>query len=240
MAREMSMSTSNQSKEHNVYSSLRVTRRCGLWPMALCLVLGATSSVYGWGVAVKGGAQRLESPLTFEKTTRARFEVEVSTGDVISDCLELALSVGGSSLGSVEDTFTTVGPGYVIDETLEDKLRLYDGRLAARVYPWGGAGGRDPFQLIPYVGGGVGYFHMETHWKDTYVETGAGYVYIEEDDGRDKLAHGFFPFLTAGVNVPINSMSELTFEFQFDFEKKDAGWDLGGPIFMLGLRFRSR
>jgi hypothetical protein len=240
MAREMSISTSNQSKQFNTHSSLRVARRCGLWPMALCLVLGATSSVYGWGVAVKGGWQRLESPLSFEKTTRGRFDVEISTGDAISDCLELALSLGGSSLGSVEDTFTTVGAGFVIDETMEDKLRLYDGRLAARLYPLGGAGGRDPFQLIPYVGAGVGYFHMETHWEDTYVETGAGYVYIEEDDGRDRLAHGFFPFVTAGVNVPINSMSELLFEFQFDFEKKDAGWDLGGPIFMLGLRFRSR
>ena len=81
---------------------------------------------------------------------------------------------------------------------------------------------------------------METQWEDTYVETGASYVYIEEDKGRDRLARGFFPFISAGVNLPINSMSELLFEFQFDFEKKDAGWDLGGPIFLLGLRFRSR
>ena len=78
-----------------------------------------------------------------------------------------------------------------------------------------------------------------THQDQPFI-TPLTYVYIEEDEGRDRLAHGFFPFLTAGVNVPLNAMSELLFEFQFDFEKKDAGWDLGGPIFMLGLRFRSR
>jgi len=205
--------------------------------MALCL-LGATSSAYGWGLAVKGGAQRLESPLSFEKTTRARFEIEASTGDVISDYLELALSFGGSSLGSVEDTYTAVGSGYVIDETFEDKIRLYDGRLAARLYPLGGAGGRDPFQLIPFVGGGIGYFHMEDKWEYTYVETGANYVYIEEDKGRDRLARGFFPFISAGVNLPINSMSEITFEFQYDLNKEDAGWDLSGPIYLLGWRVR--
>ena len=219
--------------------SLRVARRCGLWFMAVCL-LGATSNAYAWGVAVKGGFQRLESPISFEKTERARFEAEVSSGDFFSDYLELAFSVGGSSLGSVEDTFTTVGPTYVIDETFEDSVYLFDGRLTARVYPWGGAGGRDPFQIIPYVGGGVGYFHMETRWEDTYVETGPTYVYIEEHDGTDRLANGFFPFLTAGVNVPLNAMSELLFEFQFDFEKEDAGWDLGGPTFLLGCRFRTR
>jgi hypothetical protein len=237
MIREMYAPTSDQVESSGRHSSLRVARRCGLWLVAFCL-LGATSSAYGWALAVKGGAQRLESPLTFEKTTRARFELEVSTGDVISDYLELALSFGGSSLGSVKDTFTTYGPGYVIDETMEDRIRLYDGRLAARVYPLGGAGGRDPFQLIPFVGGGIGYFHMEDSWKDTYVETGASYVYIEEDKGRDRLARGFFPFISAGVNLPINSMSEITFEFQYDLNKKDAGWDLGGPIYLLGWRVR--
>ncbi len=238
MAREMYASTSDQAGESDAHPRLRVARRCGLWLMALCL-LGATSSAYGWGLAVKGGAQRLESPLTFEKTTRARFEFEISTGDAVSDHLEVALSVGGSALGSVEDTFTTYGPGYVIDETMNDKIRLYDGRLTARLYPLGGAGGRDPFQLIPFVGAGFGYFHMEDSWKDSYVETGATYVYTEEDKGKDRLARGFFPFVTAGVNLPINSMSELTFEFQFDLNKKDAGWDLGGPIFLLGWRIRS-
>jgi hypothetical protein len=40
------------------------------------------------------------------------------------------------------------------------------------------------------------------------------------------------------VNLPINSMSEITFEFQYDLNKKDAGWDLGGPIYLLGWRVR--
>jgi hypothetical protein len=205
--------------------------------MALCL-MGATSNAYAWGIAAKGGFQRLDSSQPLDKTTPARFEVEISTGDAICDHLELALSFGGSSLGTTKYEYPD--PVFIGDRIEEFEDRLYDGRLTARLYPFGGAGGRDPFQLIPFVGAGVGYFHLETEWTDTYVEAIPGGTYIEEESDTERLARGFFPFVTAGVNLAVTEMAELLFEFQYDFEKRDKGWDLDGPIFFLGLRIRSR
>ena len=51
------------------------------------------------------------------------------------------------------------------------------------------------------------------------IEAGVDHIYTEEYRGRDKLAHDFFTFLTAGVNTPINSVSELSFEFQYEFSQ---------------------
>ena len=86
---------------------------------------------------------------------------------------------------------------------------------------------------------------MIDHWEDTHTETevdafGPGFDYIitDVDEGSETWAKGFFPFLTAGVNVAVTSQLDLLMEFQYDFNKKNAGLDFSGPIWTLGLRVR--
>jgi len=47
-----------------------------------------------------------------------------------------------------------------------------------------------------------------------------------------------FPFVTAGLMVPIASNLELQFEVQYHYDKQDAGFDFGGPVYMFGCLFR--
>jgi hypothetical protein len=40
------------------------------------------------------------------------------------------------------------------------------------------------------------------------------------------------------VTFPVGSNGEIMFEFQYDFEKEDKGFDFSGPIYLFGARFR--
>lgn len=194
----------------------------------------------GPGIGFKVGVQTLEDPVDLDKTTRTRFELELSTARFYDDHFDLAFTVGGSSLGSFTTAYSDVVDSTFIDETYVDDLSLVDIRLATRFYPLG-----DASEIRPYVGAGVGYFWFLDRWDYTYAETfedplypGDYYTYVEKDDGTDTAARGFFPFLMAGVTIPIGDSGELMFDFQYDFDKKDSGFDFGGPIYMIGARFR--
>jgi outer membrane protein W len=194
----------------------------------------------GPGLGFKVGVQTLESPLDLDKTTRARYELELSSARFFDDHFDLAFTVGGSSLGSFDTYYSDEVDGVFIDEIYDDDLSLIDIRLAARFYPLG-----DASTIRPYVGGGIGYFWFLDQWDYEYAETvedpffpGVYDTFIEKSDGVDTAAKGFFPFLTAGVTIPIGDQGELLFDFQYDFEKEDNGYDFGGPIYMIGARFR--
>jgi outer membrane protein W len=194
----------------------------------------------GPGIGFKVGAQTLEDPVDLDDTTRFRAEVELSSPLFFDNHFDVALTLGGSSLGSFETEYADVVDDVTIAETYDDDLSIFDVRLAARFYPLG-----DASEIRPYVGAGVGYFWFFDQWEREYTEIypvpelpGVYDVYTEEDEDTDTAAEGFFPFLAAGVAIPIGDQFELLLDFQYDFEKKDSGFDFGGPIYMIGGRFR--
>jgi hypothetical protein len=226
----------------NDHAACNNHHRIAIWP-ALILLCGAATCAAGGsgpGFGVKVGAQTIDSPIDLDKTTRARYELEVASPRFGGGFFDLALTFGGSSLGSFSDQYVDVDDGVLIEEYFTDDLSLLDLRLVARLYPFGDSG-----PLQPYVGAGIGYFWFLDSWEYEYSETfedpyvpGVFYTFTDSEDGRDTLAKGFFPFVTAGLMVPIGSNFELQFEFQYDFDKEDSGFDLGGPVYMFGCRLR--
>ena len=215
--------------------------RIGICP-AIILLVWATCAAGGSGpgVGIKVGAQTVESPIDLEKTTRARYELEVSSARCCNGHFDFALTFGGSSLGSFTDEYTGWDDGVYIEDTFTDDLYLLDLRLAARLYPFGNYNG-----IQPYVGAGIGYFWFRDSWEDEYSDTvedpdfpGVFYTFTDSEEGTDTIAKGFFAFVAAGLVVPIGSNFELLFELQYDFDKQDSGFDFGGPAYMFGCRFR--
>jgi hypothetical protein len=215
--------------------------KIGVCPILLLLGWAAVCfGASGPGIGFKVGVQTVEDPINLDSTTRARYELEIASPLLYDDHVDLAFAFGGSSIGTVSDQYAYVVDDVLIEESYTDHLVLFDIRLAARLYPLG-----DRSDIRPYVGAGIGYFWFLDYWEDEYSETfedpldpGTFYTYTEEYDGTETLAQGFFPFVTAGVTLPIGSNGELLFEFQYDFAKEDSGIDLGGPIYMIGARFR--
>ncbi len=194
----------------------------------------------GPGIGLKIGAQTIDDPITLDKTTRARFELEVSSPVMLDDHFDLAFTLGGSSLGSLDDYYSEEVEGTLIEEFYTDHLSVLDVRLAARLYPFG-----YDKDIRPYVGAGIGYFWFLDRWEYEYAETfedphfpGTFITLIDDDEGTDTMAHGFFPFVLAGVAVALGSNAELMFEFQYDIDKEESGFDLSGPIYMFGARIR--
>jgi hypothetical protein len=197
---------------------------------------GVCAAENGPGLGIKVGGQTLTSPLTDEKTTRPRLEVEICSSRLLNDQVDVAFTFGFSSLGSLSTGETSVEDDLIIDAWSKDNLRLYDIRLAARYYPLG-SGRR---ALMPYLGAGLGYFRFDDDWRDTVTVTDplSEESVTEVTDGRTNLADGIFPFFLAGVNVPLGDRAELLLEIQYDVNKRDGGYDLSGPIYMIGGRFR--
>lgn len=194
----------------------------------------------GPGIGIKIGAQTLEDPIDLEKTTRARLELEISSPLLCNDYLDLAFTIGGSSLGSIHDDYSDIDDGVLIDESYVDDLGMFDLRLAARLYPFG-----YDRSLRPYLGAGLGYFWFFDRWEYEYATTfedpffpGTFHTVIDKEEGTDTLAEGLFPFVIAGLAVSVTDNMELLFEFQYDINKEDSGIDLSGPIYMFGGRIR--
>ena len=216
-----------------------LTARICLIGLVLAGAAGSAAAS-GPGLAFKTGVQTLDDPFDGDEITRTRFEIELSTAKFLDDHADLALAFGGSSLGSFSETYIEYEDDVLMEDTYKDDLTVLDVRLAARLYPLG-----DNSEIQPYVGAGVGYFWLHDNWKETYTDTledplypGEYYTVTDEYEGTETPADGFFSFITAGLTVPIGSQGELIFEFQYDIEKEDDGFDLGGPIFTIGGRFR--
>lgn len=213
-----------------------------IFSSAILLFLTAeyTAGKTGPGIGFKIGAQTLDSPVDFEKTTKARFELEISSPRFCNDHMDIALTFGGSSLGALRDEYAGYDGDVWVEEWYTDRYSIFDVGLAARLYPFGDSSG-----IQPYVGAGIGYYWLRDAWEfeyaDTYEDPLIPDVFftttgLEED--TDTVSEGFFPFVTAGLNVPINSNFDLLFEVQFHYDKEDAGLDLGGPVYMFGARYR--
>ncbi len=218
-------------------------RGIALATASLLLVLGATplcTGASGPGIGIKAGLQVLDDPIDLDKTARARVDLEVSSPLLWDEHVDFAFTVGGSYLGSQSETYTDFVDNTYIDDLYTDRLWLFDIRLAARLYPLG-----DSSRIRPYVGAGIGYFWFRDNWENEYSDTyedpiGSGYFVTDfrRDEGSTTLASGFFPFFLAGLTFPIGDNVELMAEIQYDLDKKDEGFDLSGPIYMFGARFR--
>ncbi len=210
---------------------------------ALLLALGWTAvctAASGPGIGIKVGAQTITDPVDLDKTTRARLELEIASPLLWDEHVDFALGFGGSYLGSHTEQYTDTVDGTYIDDLYTDRLSLFDIRLAARLYPLG-----DNSRIRPYIGAGIGYFWFRDYWENEYSDTfedpyfpGRYETVYDHAEGDVTLAQGFFPFALAGITLPLGSHAEIMFEFQYDFDKKDEGFDLGGPIYMFGARFR--
>ena len=232
--------------EHITPSTSRNAVRSHLVKAVLCSLAAslawatACAGESGLGIGLKIGAQTLKDPIDLEQTTWARLELEISSPLFADDHIDLAFTIGGSSLGSLHDDYVDVNDGVLIEEYYDDDFFLFDMRLAARLYPFG-----YDRRLRPYIGAGIGYFWFLDRWEYEYAETfedpdypGTYHMFVDRDGATDTVAHGVFPFALAGLAVAVGDHSELMFELQYDFQKKDAGIDLSGPIYMFGGRIR--
>lgn len=249
MAQIKSIDRWGQKPSRNLTQSFSIERvvlanRCGIRIcsaiMLLCWATTCFAGGSGPGIGIKVGAQTIDSPSDFDKTTQARFELEFASPRFGNDYFGLALTLGGSSLGSYHDEYAGFDDDVLIEEFYTDRYSLFDIRLAGRLYPLGDNG-----WLQPYIGAGIGYFWFLDSWEYEYHETyedpyvpGVFYTYTESEEGTDTLAHGFFPFVTAGLMVPIDSNFELQFEVQYHYKKQNSGFDFGGPVYMFGCLFR--
>jgi hypothetical protein len=212
--------------------------RLSLWLFLALLLVPVPVQAWenGPSLGLKAGVQRLTSPVTRDKTTRARLELELASPRLLDGILDVSAAFGFSPLGSVSDGSSDIEEGLVVDRWYADELRLFDARVAARLYPLG----RAHSAVAPYVGGGLGYFWFLDQWEDNVSATDpeSGETASDSAHGTDTVAEGFFPFVVAGVNVSVSDHAELLFEVQYDVEKQDRGFDLGGPSYLIGARIR--
>ena len=217
---------------------MKLTRTHSVCTGIVLMALMVTTPCFAsFNIDVKAGLQSLENPLTLEKTSRTRIGVEIAGTTPASDNVEICLGFGGASVTSATDVSTTYDHLGMIQDTVKDEFRTYDFRLGVRVYP---ISPEKSDSIHPYVGGGIGYYWLVDEWTDTHLET-TNSPYSEfstEDKGHFSLAKGFFPYLTAGVDIPITDQAALLFEYTHDFMKKKDGADYGGDMFMAGMRFR--
>jgi hypothetical protein len=209
---------------------------------AACMIVAACGSVAfgeygatGPGITIKGGAQTLDSPIDGDRDTRGRIDVELCTSMLADDHIDFAVSLGGSYLGTDRYRESGAEADYTYDDHFKDRFSILDTRVMVRVYPLGSES-----VIRPYFGAGLGYFWLIDTWDDDYYTTfdDTHHTYHDEDSDSDTLADGIFPFLNVGITVPIGSHFELLVEGMYDFEKEDSGYDLSGPLFMFGARFR--
>ncbi len=243
MAKRQSIDTKVMGDKTNEVEHMS-PRHClagvGLAALVLCWATSSAFGNTGPGVGIKIGAQTLDSPIDGQKTTRLRVEAEIATALLADDHLDFCLAVGGSPLGTSDYADIYEADNVLYEDYFSDTFSLIDVRLAARLYPFG-----QEAWIRPHVGGGVGYFWLLDSYDDEYYATtedpyfpGNYITYADYAEDSETVADGFFPFVTAGVAVPVSSNLEFLFEFEYDFAKDDAGVDLGGPIYMFGARIR--
>ncbi len=206
--------------------------------MHTLLMMVALTSNAAWAVVnmdLKVGTQTLDNPWTYEQTTRARYEFSVGGTPYDNDHLEMAFAFGGCSVATIEDVVTTYDSIGMLQDTYEDRYRMYDIRLSLRAYLL-------PLEerdcIHPYVGAGIGYYWLVNDWTFTHYQTDdRDYSeYWEETNGHTNISRGLFPFVMAGIDVPLSDQAALLFEYQHDFQKTDEGLDYGGGIFTVGFR----
>ena len=103
------------------------------------------------------------------------------------------------------------------------KTDMWDFHLGARFFP---LGVRDQ-KIIPYVGGGMGYYEYneETTKSVEYIGDDEAGDQYRIDKRHDTRAHGYFNYMSIGLYVPLKKNLMLQTEFRRDFDKDHKQYD---------------
>lgn len=178
------------------------------------------------------------------------WEFEGHSPRFLKEHVDVSGSVSINAIESKGELQTTQGtiPEY--------RSKLLDFRLTTRLYPLGdkvipvipGAA----WGLIPYIGGGVGYYKLESTTKAPGERATCppshsfGFTCYEIVEKDTTLADGIYAHAVAGLYVPLHryvvgqtkGIFGLVIEDRYDFGKRDGNYSLGGNLLLVGLTWR--
>lgn len=208
------------------------------------LAASAVADLPAIGFAVKGGGHWVEDPRETSRSIQACYEIEIESPAFWGGHVTVVGSFNGTNLDNdrARDAWTEGEVSY--DRRQRFEYGLNGGRLGVRLWPWVEG------VLRPYVTVGGGYYQYEQNtrtvttatWFDPELEetvtaTADSTRHTRHDDG-------FYPYVSAGAEVPLGGYSSLTgqahvlVEAQYAWDADFHGADLGGLAVMVGLRFR--
>ncbi len=198
------------------------------------------------GLALNMGAYNMDSPTGNGSKTKFKIEGELSSmrfGKIIKDnSFDIFGTFGTSHLESKGEIDTVDATTHLPAGTeAEFEMDLYEFKIGARFYPYDFVWGEnDNWALVPYLGGGGGYYWSKTTERSLGDRVGGNglYDYYEIDEDHETKANGFFPFITAGVNLQYKHFYVST-AINYDFNKKEDEYSYTGPSYMgvIGVRF---
>ena len=193
--------------------------------------------------SVKTGIYNLDNfdqPLGIKEEPFKYLEWEAYTPRIIKDHVDVVFGIGmndGKSEGEINVAHDYGGywmPGGDIPEV---STNMWEFRLGTRFFPLG----VENQNVVPYVGGGVGYFYydMNTSKRGDFVGSDWFYNYYEIDKDSVTLAEGSFPYLSVGLYLRLSDQSQipLQMEFRYDFDKVYKKHDMSGYQVTIGLAF---
>ncbi len=204
---------------------------------------------YRWGLAIKLGAANMDAPTGDDSKTRFKFDIEGASPRFFNKYVDCFAEFGWAHLESegemdVAYQYDLTGT-YIPDTETKYELDLYEIRLGLRIYPHDFSFSNDKWRIVPYIGGGGGYFWSRTTERSKGDKTGStvigGSIYnlyeIEED--HETKADGLFPFITCGVNIQYNKHIYFGTEIKYDFNKNEDNYDYEGFTFsgVLGIKW---
>ena len=217
------------------------------------VILASLAVAFGASAcSIKTGVADLKSDnfQKFDPNFADVWEFEGHSPRFLSEHVDVSGSFSLNSIESKGELETTQG---TIDQY---KTKLYDFRLTSRLYPLGDKvipviPGSE-WGLIPYVGGGVGYYKLENTTKAPGERTSCppshsfGFACYEIAEKDTTLADGIYGHAVAGLYIPLHTyvpgqtkgVVGLVIEDRYDFGKTDGNYSLGGNLFLVGLTLR--
>ncbi|MBN2183321.1 MAG: hypothetical protein JW715_15535 [Sedimentisphaerales bacterium] len=207
----------------------------GVKSSVLKLILILMSLAITTSCSVKTGIHNLNGShhqLDIDEEPLRYWEAEGSIPNLCNEYMTLTLGIGYNS--GKEDGRIEIHDDKWLPEI---KTYMWDVHLGARLFPLGASNEH----LVPYIGGGVGYFEYEmdrrTEGDYEYVYSDEGYDYFGLDVHNDTLAHGYYPYLATGLYLPLDKKCALQMEFRYDFDKEYKQYDMAGYQITLGVAF---
>ncbi|MDR4468952.1 MAG: hypothetical protein MRJ68_11775 [Nitrospira sp.] len=220
--------------------------------MTVIILASLTVAFLASACSIKTGVADLKSNdiQKFDPNFADVWEIEGHSPRFLKEHVDVSGSVSTNSIESKGELQTTQGT------ISEYSSKLFDFRLTTRLYPLGdkviplipGA----EWGLIPYVGGGIGYYKLESTTKAPGARATCppshsfGFTCYEIVEKDTTLADGIYGHAVAGLYIPLhsyiagqtNGIVGLVIEDRYDFRKTDGHYNLGGNLFLVGLTLR--
>lgn len=218
---------------------MHVTRAMMIAVAAMATVCSA-ADLPSIGFAVKGGGHWVADPRDGDERLEPAWAIEVESPGLLGG----ALSVTGSFAGTHFDSHRPAPTAWSADgvdyrQRRKFQYDLYGGRLGLRWRPWRSDGWQ------PYVDAGGGYYqYTEETWTETTAtwideETEEPVTEVDTTTRHKRRDHGLYPYVGAGVEIPIGEYGSLLGQTHLLIEVTHAfDDDFGGPAAVAGLRFR--